>query len=193
MEYSTNRFNELMESVKREGKEDLIEHLKINGYFNAPCSSQYHLAEENGLLKHSVNVADLMLDMADLLNCFEENTKESIVICGLFHDLGKANYYDKPNYVENILKSGKVSAAKPYTTNKDRLYVPHEIASIHILSQFIKLTEEETFAILYHNGLYTSTGYGLKGNERPLQMILHFADMWASRVLEVGEEKEGEN
>lgn len=184
MKYSTNRFKKLMENVKREGNENLLEHLKASGYFNAPCSSQYHLAEEGGLLKHSVNVTDLMLDMADLLNCFEEDVTESIIICGLFHDLGKANYYDKPNYVENILKSGKQSAAKPYARNKDRLNVSHEIASIHILSKFIQLTEEETFAILYHNGLYTSTGYSLKGNERPLQMILHFADLWASRVME---------
>lgn len=107
--------------------------------------------------------------------------------------LGKASYYNKANYVPNILKSGEQSKSKPYETNKELLNIPHEISSIHILSKFIQLTEEETFAILYHNGLYTSVGYGLKGNERPLQMILHFADMWASRVVEIDNLKKEEN
>lgn len=177
-----NRFDELFGYIKREGKEELLEYLRDNGYFEAPCSSQYHLAEEGGLLEHSINVTKLMLNLVQMLNI--QPQRESIVIAGLFHDLGKADYYSKPNYVENILKSGKVSSSKPYTTNKDRLYVPHEIVSIHILSKFIQLTEEEAFAILYHNGLYTPTGYSLKGNERPLQVLLHFADMWASRFIE---------
>ena len=164
------KFDELFNEIEREGKEELLGYLESNGYFTAPCSGQYHLAEEGGLLAHSINVADLTLDLADFLNCFEKDMTESIIIVGLFHDLGKADYYSKPNYVENILKSGKVSSSKPYATNKDRLYVPHEIASIHILSKFIQLTEEEAFAILYHNGLYTPTGYSLKGNERPIQV-----------------------
>ena len=62
MGYSTNRFKKLMENVKREGKENLMAYLSESGYFTAPCSSQYHLSEENGLFKHSVNVTDLMLD-----------------------------------------------------------------------------------------------------------------------------------
>ena len=178
------QFNELFDHIKRDGKDELLQYLEDNEYFTAPCSSQYHLAEEGGLLEHSINVTELMLDLADFLNCFKEDMTESIVIVGLFHDLGKSAYYKKPHYIENILKSGKRSESKPYTSNKDRLNVPHEVASIHILSKFIQLTEEETFAILYHNGLYTSTGYSLKGNERPLQTLLHFADLWCSRFIE---------
>lgn len=184
------KFDELFNLIEREGKDKLLEYLEKNGYFTAPCSSQYHLAEEGGLLEHSVNVTELMLELVPILNQDYKMSRnvtvldESIVIVGLFHDLGKAAYYYKPNYVDNILKSGKRSESKPYTSNKDRLHVPHEVASIHILSKFIQLTEEETFAILYHNGLYTSTGYSLKGNERPLQTLLHFADLWCSRFIE---------
>ncbi len=185
MTYSRDRFNKLFSFIEREGKENLLNYLNENGYFTAPASAQHHLSRESGLLEHSVNVADLMLDMADMLNCFEEEMTESIIIAGLLHDIGKAGYYYKSNYVENILKSGKRSESRPYEVNKELLNIPHEVSSIHILGKFIRLTEEETFAILYHNGLYTGVGYGLKGNERPLQMILHFADMWASRVDEV--------
>jgi len=184
------KFNQMYNFIQREGKDELLRHLEEIGYFTSPASTQYHLAKECGLLEHSVNVADLMIKLATPLNQEKplsndiKKFTESIVIVGLFHDLGKAGYYGKSNYIENILKSGKRSEAKPYETNKELLNIPHEVSSIHILSQFIKLTEEETFAILYHNGLYTSIGYGLKGNEQPLQMLLHFSDLWCSREIE---------
>ena len=111
--------------------------------------------------------------------------KDSITIVALLHDLGKMGQFEKPNYVDNILKSGKVSESKPYTTNPELLPVDHEIRSIVIASMFIDLTEEEQFAILYHNGLYGTVGrYTLQGKETPLYMILHWADMWAARVTE---------
>lgn len=185
MSYAKERFDKLISLINREGKDKLLEYLNENGYFTAPCSSQYHGSREGGLLEHSVNVADLMLDISDTLNCFAEEITESIILVGLFHDLGKSGYFNKANYVPNILKNGKQSDAKPYEVNKELLGIPHEVSSIHILSKFIQLTEEEAFSILYHNGLYTGIGRELKGNERPLQMILHFADMWASRVDEV--------
>lgn len=184
------KFDEMYSFVQREGREGLLNHLEEIGYFTAPASTQYHLSQDGGLLEHSINVTDLMVKLAVPLNqekALANDIKaftESIVIVGLFHDLGKAGYFGKPNYVENILKSGKRSDAKPFETNKELLNIPHEVSSIHILSQFIELTEEETFAILYHNGLYTPIGYGLKGNEMPLQMLLHFADLWSSRVTE---------
>lgn len=178
------KFDYYFSFIQREGREELLKHLENNGYFTAPASSQYHLCKDGGLLEHSMNATQLMYDLAPILG-LGKGLEESIAIVGLFHDLGKSNYFGKPNYIENILKSGKRSDAKPYETNKELLSIPHEVSSIHILSQFIELTEEETFAILYHNGLYTSIGYCLKGNERPLQMLLHFSDMWASRVLEV--------
>jgi 23S rRNA maturation-related 3'-5' exoribonuclease YhaM len=91
------------------------------------------------------------------------------------------------------LKGGNRSESKPFTINSDLLPVDHEIRSIVIASMFIDLTEEEQFAILYHNGLYGQVGkYVIQGKETPLYMIIHWADMWASRVTEI-EKKESEN
>ena len=179
---SSTKFLDLFNQIKRSGTKCLQEHLYENGYFTCPSSSQYHGSKESGNFEHSINVTEVMLKLAPQLA--PGISKESLIICGLFHDLGKANYFDKPNYVPNILKSGKLSDSKPYETNKNRLPIPHQIASVHILSKHIDLTEEETYAILYHNGLYTSDGYVIKGNETPLLMLLHFSDMWASRVIE---------
>ena len=57
-----------------------------------------------------------------------------------------------------------------------------------IASQFIHLTENEEWAILMHNGLYGDFRYAIQGKETPLYLLLHHADMWASRVVEMEEE-----
>lgn len=174
----------LLKETKRDGIENLIEKMEAKGFFTAPCSGAHHLSHEGGLAEHSLNVFELMLKLDGALGA--NTTRDSIIICGILHDLGKAGDYGKPNYVENILKSGK-PAAKPYKTNPELLYVPHEIRSIAIAERCISLTEEEEFAILYHNGMYSELKYSYSGKETPLSLVLHFADMWASRVTEVEE------
>lgn len=172
----------ILKSTKRKGIDNLIENMDEIGFFTAPSSGSFHGCCEGGLAVHSLNVWEfgfLKLNLKDMGIDIQEWK-----IASLLHDLGKASYHGKPNYVPNILKSGKASDTKPFETNKDRLYIPHEAVSIMIASKFIELTEEEEFAILYHNGMYTSLGRDISGKERPLQQALHFADMWCSRFLE---------
>lgn len=173
---------ELLISTNRNGIENLIQYMDENGFFTAPCSTQYHLAKDGGLAEHSFNVFEKMLGMNGILGYPEE--LNSIIITSMLHDLGKIGQYGKQNYVENILKSGKRSEAKPYTSNSDLMYVDHEVRSVVIAQQFIELTEEEQQAILWHNGLYGTFKYQIQGKEFPLYLLLHFADMWASRVIE---------
>lgn len=170
----------------REGMSDLIEYMEDCGFFSAPCSGGNHLACEFGLLYHTRHVMEIAERMGvSLLGGAEYNKiQDSVIIAAALHDLGKMGQFDKPNYVPNILKGGKPSEAKPFKTNSDLLYVDHEIRSVAIASMFIDLTEDEQFAILYHNGMYGNLKYALKDNETPLYMIIHWADMWASRVIE---------
>lgn len=178
-----HRFYDILLDLQREGIEDLVAYMNKMNFMDAPCSGKYHLSVPGGLLEHSLNVYDIMKDLASALKV--DVPEESIAICALLHDLGKMGDFGKPNYVENILKSGKVSEAEPYKTNKDLLYIPHEIRSIAIIERFMELSEDEEFAILYHNGLYGDLKYALNGKETPLYMLLHFADLWCSRVVEV--------
>ena len=179
--------------TKREGMKDLVNALDNYGFYTAPCSGGHHLAKEGGLLDHSLNVLHAAEKISVALYGAKNLTpdlKNSIAICALLHDLGKVGQFGKPNYVPNILKGGKQSEAKPYTTNSDLLYVDHEIRSIAIISLYIDLTEDEQFAILYHNGMYGNLRYAFKDNETPLALIIHWADMWASRVMEAQKEDE---
>lgn len=145
----------LLMSTERKGMDGLVNYMVENGFFTAPCSSKFHLCREGGLAEHSWNVYQYFNILNDALDIDKAYIPEdSIIICTLLHDLGKIGAYNKPYYVPNVLKSGKVSEAEPYKTNKDLLYEEHEIRSVVLASTFIPLTEEEEFAILNHNGLY---------------------------------------
>ena len=145
------------------------------------------------MLEHSVNVLKYAekIGVALLGGAEYNKVQDSVVIAALLHDLGKCGDYNKPMYVDNILKSGKPSEAKPFERNPDLLAVPHAVRSIKLATLFIDLTEDEEWAILCHDGLYDFMKYDLKGKETWLQLIVHWADMWASRIIEGGSDKEG--
>lgn len=187
-------------STQRAGMDKLIDWIENNGFFTSPCSGANHLAKEGGLVEHSLNVLGVMQDMSFLLcdgpEILSKEQQDSIIICALLHDLGKCGDYGKPGYVPNMIKDGrptktepeqkyKQSEAKPFEVNKELTPIDHEIRSVKIASKFIDLTEEEELAILWHNGLYGAFKYQIQGRETPLYMLLHFADMWASRVVEI--------
>lgn len=192
----------LLLETERQGMGNLCAHMEEVGFFEAPCSGGNHLACEGGLAEHSYNVYRAMnIDAASKLDADEYDAlRDALIITSLLHDLGKCGDYGKPNYVPNLVRSKKKnengeyelvqSEAKPYETNKELLYIPHEVRSIAIAERFISLTEEEEFAILYHNGMYGDFRYAIQGKETPLYLMLHFADMWASRVVEVGKQPE---
>lgn len=188
----------LLRSTDREGMNNLIQWMDDNGFFTAPCSGGTHLSKKGGLAEHSFNVYEVMLDVTDTIYPGGMNPVlvNTIVICALLHDLGKCGDHGKSNYVPNMIKDGRPTKAepeqkykqsedKPFKTNPELMYVPHEVRSVAIASRFISLTEDEEWAILMHNGLYGDFRYGIQGKETPLYLLLHFADMWASRVLEV--------
>lgn len=187
-------FNERLLSTKREGVEDLIGYLEDIGFYTAPASTQYHGAYEGALLTHSLNVlhAAERLTVAWLGGAEYNKIQNSVILCALLHDVGKCGQFGKPLYVPNILKSGKPSETKPFETNKDLMTLPHEIVSCIEVTKFIDLTEEEQRAIAWHNGLYGAFKYDIQGKENILYMIIHFADMWASRVMETKEKEETE-
>lgn len=198
---------EIIETLKktgREGIEDLIAYMEDAGFFTAPASGGNHSIEKGGLAEHSLNVCHtaekLSVSLIGGKNITDE-IRNSVVIAALLHDLGKCGDYGKQMYVANMIKDGrptqkepeqkyKQSEAKPWKRNPDLLPLDHATRSIKLATLFIDLTEEEEFAIRYHDGLYETANYAVKGHETQLYMILHWADMWSSRVLE-GDTGEG--
>jgi 23S rRNA maturation-related 3'-5' exoribonuclease YhaM len=181
----------------RDGIVDLISYLREIGFFTAPASGGNHSNEEGGLARHSVNVM-WTIERLGVSLLGDENyniVQDSAVIVALLHDLGKCGDFGKQMYVPNMIKDGrptkaapeqkyKQSEAKPWKRNPDLLPLDHATRSIKLATLFIDLTEEEEFAIRYHDGLYETANYGIKGHETQLYMLLHWADMWSSRVID---------
>lgn len=174
--------------TKREGMEDLVDYMDEIGFFSAPCSGGNHLCCEFGLVHHTRNVIMAAENIGYALLGKQKymEIRDSVTIAAALHDLGKCGDYGKQMYVENILKSGKRSDAKPFKQNKELLPLDHATRSIKLATLFIDLTEEEEFAIRYHDGLYERANYAVNGNETALYIILHTADLWSSRITEGG-------
>lgn len=189
----SGKVKDLLLNTSRKGMGNLVDYMEENGFFTAPCSTSHHLSKEGGLAEHSLNVCDIAISLIAAFDA-ESRLIESVIICSLLHDIGKMGQFGKPNYVPNMLKGRATKAnpnpepyqsdKKPYTTNPELLLVDHEVRALSIISRYIDLTEEEQQAILWHNGLYGPFKYEIQGKETPLYMILHFADMWASRIVE---------
>lgn len=192
-EKNKNEIIEIFKSFKRPGAYDLFEFLDKEGFFKAPCSGGHHLCEVGGLAEHSLNVYRYAMKIAEAVYTkeeFEEN-KISIAIASLLHDVGKIGDYGKSMYVPNLLKSGKVSASKPFKRNPDLTGVPHSVRSVTLIRQYMNLTEQEEWAIMCHDGLYGEMKYVLQGHETPLYAIVHYADFWCSHFVEnVGNDDE---
>lgn len=198
MAKNMTKIKDLLYSTKRSGIAELFEEMVAGGFFTAPCSTQYHLAEEGGLAQHSLNVYRHLKLIVDAFGLEDEIGYDSIILCALLHDLGKMGDHRKNNYVPNLVRSKKknpetgdydlvVSEAKPYKSNSDLTYEEHEIRSVIIAERFIWLSEDEETAILHHNGLYSKLDSAM-GNanycKTKLAFMLHSADMYCSRFAE---------
>ena len=175
--------NEKLSNINREGMNDLLLFLDKSDYYEAPASSMYHLNSKGGLAQHSLNVLKVALNHNKLLA--KPLDEESLTIVCLLHDVCKVNYYK-----ENILKSGKISDAKPYLV-EDKLPIGHSEKSIIILQKHLTLTDEEIMLIRWHMGMFDRA---YNQNESyikkvfPEALLLHFADWFSSLYLDSVEE-----
>ena len=199
------RLVELLTSTKREGVKDLIKAMISWGFFEAPASGGNHCFKTGGLAEHTLNVVTTALNISEKLLTKEEQKemRNSIIISAVLHDLGKCGQFGKKMYVVNMVQDGrptkanpeqkyKQSEKKPFKTNPDLLPVDHAVRSIVLATLYIDLTEDEQFAIRYHDGLYERANYAVADHETPLYLILHYADLWSSRIIEGSNKEESE-
>ena len=90
------KIKKLLLSTKREGIVSLLTWMELNGFYEAPCSTQHHLCKEGGLAEHSWNVLDVMDKLAGTMLGEKEHDEiiNSIIICSLLHDIGKSVDHD---------------------------------------------------------------------------------------------------
>ena len=179
----------LQEKITREGSDKLLDFLVKSDFFTAPASTRYHLACEGGLLQHSLNVYDCLVDILNRPRMKElygvEYSDESIAIAGLLHDICKVNFY-KTSYRNVKDENGKWVSA-PYYTIEDHLPYGHGEKSVYIVSGFMRLTRDEAFAIRYHmgfSGTEDTNNVGRALEMFPLAYAVCCADMEAAFLME---------
>lgn len=177
------------EKITREGADRLLDFLEKSDFFTAPASTRYHLACEGGLLQHSLNVYDCLVDILNRPRMKElygvEYSDESIAIAGLLHDICKVNFY-KTSFRNVKDENGKWVSA-PYYTIEDTLPYGHGEKSVYIVSGFMRLTRDEAFAIRYHmgfSGTEDTNNVGRALEMFPLAYAVCCADMEAAFLME---------
>ena len=178
-----------MVTVQKEGFSKLMTFLETEtDWLKSPASTKFHLCKEGGLLEHSCNVAETLLRIKGTLA--PHVTDECCVIVGLLHDLGKIGMPGNPQYIKNEpterQKQYGYPASIPYAFNTNLTYLSVPIRSIYLLYRFIKLTEEEMQAIVYHDGQYVDDNASVATKETPLTLMLQYSDTWSSFVIEKG-------
>jgi len=176
----------LLKSTNRDGIDILIDFIKKTDFFKAPASTIFHGSFEGGLLEHSMKVYEILKEKVKIAS---SNTNininipdESIIIIALLHDICKANFY-KVDY-RNAKNELGVWEKVPYYTVNDTIPYGHGEKSVMMITEYIKLTPEEKYAIRWHMGytepkeLYTTIGEAYK--KYPIALLTHEADLEAT-------------
>ena len=195
------RFLEIYrENIKRPGADKLLAWLETTDFFDAPASTKFHLSRPGGLVEHSIHVYERLRKLFNIEKYGDISTMavfpeaETIAICGLLHDICKANFYG----VE--MRNRKNDQGKwekyPFYVVNDQLPYGHGEKSVYIISGFMKLSREEAMAIRWHMGFsdneFKAGGYSV-GNafeKFPLAVLTHIADLQATHLDEAGEEEQ---
>lgn len=178
---------ELLKSTKREGIENLIAFMQKSDYFKAPASTRFHGCYEGGLAEHSMKVYEILKKKVATSVLPIEVQEESIAIIALLHDICKANYY-KVDY-RNAKNALGVWEKVPYYAVEDTIPYGHGEKSVMMVTEYIKLTNEEKYAIRWHMGytepkeLYSTIGEAYK--KYPLALLMHEADLEATYFFNI--------
>ena len=65
MDYKQKFIEYYQANIHREGADRLLEWLQTTDFFTAPASTRYHCACPSGLVQHSVNVYEVMMEIED--------------------------------------------------------------------------------------------------------------------------------
>ena len=183
------------ETITRPGADKLLAWIESSDFFAAPASTRFHLSSPGGLLEHSLHVFERMkaicANEATITPGFNEPSMETIAVCGLLHDICKANFYAVE--MRNRKNDQGRWEQYPFYVVDDKLPYGHGEKSVYIISGFMRLSREEAMAIRWHMGFsdndFKGGGYSV-GNafeKFPLAVLLHIADLQATYLDETGE------
>ena len=112
---------------------------------------------------------------------------ESLILIALLHDICKVNFY-KVDYRNAKNEFGEWEKV-PYYTIEDTIPYGHGEKSVMMLTEYIKLTSEEKYAIRWHMGFTEpKESYGTLGQafkKYPVALLVHEADLEATYFFNI--------
>lgn len=180
-------FIQLLRATNREGIEEVIQFLEKSDFYKAPASTRYHGNYEGGLLEHSMKVYEILRNNVKNAIIDLNISEDTMIIVALLHDICKVNYY-KVDYRNAKNERGEWEKV-PYYTVDDTIPYGHGEKSVMMLSEYMKLSVEEKYAIRWHMGftepkeLYSTIGQAYK--KYPLALFLHEADLEATYLFDI--------
>ena len=178
--------------IHREGAEELLNYLLSTDFFEAPASARYHSAVAGGLCQHSLNVYDCLrayLARPRVQQVYgltgEDYSEESVAVVALLHDLCKIGCY-RPGFRNVKDERGQWQKVATYNFEDDFPF-GHGEKSVWMVMKYMKLTDQEAFAIRYHMGFSGEEDARTVGQalaKFPLAFALNVADSEATYFLE---------
>lgn len=178
-------------NVRRPGADRLLAWLEGTDFFTAPASTRFHGSFPGGLCHHSVNVWHRLLQLREHLDGvpgMPRFSDETAAVCGLLHDVCKANFYGVE--MRNRKNEQGRWERVPFYVVSEKFVYGHGEKSVFLIERFLRLTDEEAVAIRFHMGAFddsTRNAYAQAAEQVPLAFWLHTADMMASHFDEAGD------
>jgi|WetSurMetagenome_2_1015567.scaffolds.fasta_scaffold32815_2 hypothetical protein len=143
----------------------------------------YHGNYEGALSEHSYKVLKCLEKKNELYNL--NIPMESIIISGLGHDFCKINFYKKGK--KNVKEDGRW-IEKDVWMRDETNPLGHGHKSVIMLLEYIKLTDWEKYAIIYHMGIPEDyegkQGFNKATELYPSIICLYTADFESSKLFE---------
>ena len=186
MDYKQKFIEYYQANIHREGADRLLEWLQTTDFFTAPASTRYHCACPSGLVQHSVNVYEVMMEKH-----FDPETDsaESFALCALLHDVCKAQFYKISTRNVKNEKTGQWEKV-PYYTIEDAFPYGHGEKSVFLIERFVRLKPAEATAIRWHMAGFDDAARGgnfsisVAYDKYPIAVKLHLADLEATYLRE---------
>ena len=182
-------------NITRDGADKLLDFLENKSdFFTAPASTRFHGAYAGGLLRHSLNVYECLvqyLARERVRDTYKLNVSdETAAIVALLHDVCKVNFYNVSYRNAKNDETGQWEKV-PYYTINDTLPYGHGEKSVYMVSGYMRLSRDEAMAIRWHmgfSGIEDKNTIGAALEKYPLAFALSVADMEASYFLEGNKE-----
>lgn len=160
-----------------------LDWIRSTDFYICPGSTRFHDSEPMGLLFHSLNVYNNIIDLKNLQK-FKDVEYHSIALISLCHDFTKIGNYE--SYMKNVKNEQTQQWEKvpAYRWKCNPFPFGHGVASMYIVTQFFKLSIEEMLAIRWHMGEYRvadADGGELEEacEKYPMVRMIQFADQLA--------------